>query len=61
MAYDQQLADALKEIQELKAERDQWKARAFAMFWKMPGDYTIGELQRDAEKALIFVKSGAGL
>lgn len=56
MAYDQQLADALKEIETLKAERDLWKARAFAMFWRLPDKTIIGELREDVEKAKSYVK-----
>lgn len=52
---DKLRADALAKIKELEEERDTWKARAFAMFWKLPGDLTIGELQDDAERARAFI------
>ena len=50
-----QLEEARREIEKLKAERDLWQARAFAMFWRLPGDTLIGDLQRDTEKARAFL------
>lgn len=39
----------------LRAERDTWHARAFAMFWKLPGELTIAELQADTYRARTFL------
>jgi hypothetical protein len=46
-----------REIESLRQERDTWHARAFAMFWKLPGDLTLGELQDDAERARVFIQT----
>ena len=51
MAYHQQLVDALKEIEQLKAERDLWKARAFVLFWRQPDDAVIPISKEEIEKA----------
>lgn len=46
---------AADEIVRLREERDMWHARAFAMFWKLPGDLKIGDLRRDSEAALKYI------
>lgn len=55
--YDKLRADALAEIEKLKAERDKWQARAFAMFWRLPDDTLCGDLREDAERAMTMLRS----
>ena len=45
-------AEAAAEIERLRTERDIWRARAFAMFWRLPDHLTLGELQDDARRAM---------
>lgn len=52
---DEILQQMKAEIAQLKAERDMWHARAFAMFWRLPADTTCGELRKDTEKAMAFL------
>lgn len=55
--YDKLRADAHAEINKLKAERDMWHARAFAMFWRLPDDTLCGDLRTDTERALTMLRS----
>lgn len=56
----EEVTEARAEIKRLRADRDLWHARAFAMFWKLPKDLKVGDLQRDAERALAFVRADSG-
>lgn len=55
--YDKLRVDALREIDKLKAERDMWQARAFAMFWRLPDDTLCGDLRTDTDRALTMLRS----
>jgi hypothetical protein len=48
------MLEAKADLEKLRMELDTWRARAFAIFWKLPDDLTLGELQHDAEKPKRF-------
>ena len=56
MNWEEECRELRQEVLETRAERDTWKARAIAMFWKLPPEMTVGELQQDAERAMAFVQ-----
>lgn len=45
------LADALAEIERLRAERDLWESRCLGALWLVPEEKTCGELQEAARRA----------
>lgn len=50
-------ADREAEADRLRDECNIWKGRAFAMFWRLPGDTNIGDLQEESKRALAFVET----
>jgi hypothetical protein len=53
-----EIMQKLKEdLRKAEAERDLWHARAFAMFWRLPDDMLVGDLQRDTERAKVFLRT----
>ena len=48
--WEEWLTEAAAEIEQLTAERDLWRERAERMFWLLPDDIRLGEIQ--ARRAL---------